>query len=297
LETPEFHLCSPMRPTKCIDDPIKVSLVTADLTNMQNFLLWQLTPTIYFGFFWRKANPIAFMIAMIFGFTTFIGLYTHQKNCGPGFGTMFSKNVFDWAEGKVSLCDVGSYVFDPYGPHLWGGFVNIVISSVLCVVMGEWKPGKPNGMNIGVEQFGANPLSYDEMLELMKGTVEPCKNPVGIGLLALASLLQWFCLPWYHTSYDGCDVVTYQAFRDGADAGDCTGGSFIGGFPSWAFTCVMGWVIGTIFNLFAMITWKTVDKEATTDLFRIDRQASGESAQGGQQSVGDVRKEENVDKI
>jgi Na+/proline symporter len=58
------------------------------------------------------------------------------------------------------------------------------------------------------------PLTYDMILEIMKGTVETCHSPVGRGLYAALLLFSLPAIPWYGRAYNGCDIETYAAHND-----------------------------------------------------------------------------------
>jgi len=277
---PEFHLCSEHRQTMCSTDALEVSLTITNLTQLQNFLLWQLFPMWYFGLYWRKANPTAYLIAMVVGYAIFIGMFSYQKTC-KAFGTDFARNIFDDVEGIMTPCEPSGFILNPYGPHLWSAWSGLVVALAMCTVLGEYVPGKGGAMSIGIPAFLETPLGYDEIQKIMIGTEEPVKKPVPVAFMLSAFLLCQLCLPMYDDSYNGCNIKTYAAFRAGEPSGDCQGGKYIGGIPGWAFWVTLCWVAASACNTVGWCSWKTVDTEVTADSFKIsvDRQASGESDQ------------------
>merc|ERR1712139_410799 len=104
--------------------------------------------------------------------------------------------------------------------------------------------------------------------------------------MVLAAVLPSLTLPFWTSSYNGCDAVSYAAYIAGEDSGDCKGGVFAGGIPSYGLVCILFWLICECLNMLAWTTWQTVDTEVLMDSFRInvERQESGESGQQQAQS-------------
>ena len=71
--------------------------------------------------------------------------------------------------------------------------------------------GIANAFNFKGEK---EPLTYDMIQEIMKGTVETCFSPFGraMYLLLLATSVPFE--PWYGKNYNGCDIETYAAHND-----------------------------------------------------------------------------------
>jgi hypothetical protein len=194
-----------------------------------------------------------------FGGTTILAM-TFTKNDIKLYGTPFAK----FSDGS-DASNMNWYIDEA----VWAGFINLFISFALSLIPGQ--DCMPKSMSVNSRKHGDTVLDGPMINELLKTTTEPVCNKVGQACLLCIGLISTFTLPFFGTSYDGCDIVSYTNWRttglpstSPATVGTCNGPSITGGLPTWALIVIIGYIINTGFSLVAYTTWKTVDKESNS---------------------------------
>jgi len=276
------------------------------LIGLQCTFLWHALPAYSLSIFGDSTKATPVFLGQIVGIITMIGLIAgagvltkdcgRMKNC---YGTGF-KNAHDMdAQGEGASSGVGGLWLD-FG--IWSGFVNCAVVALMYLInvpdfLGG---GKMNYPEKKMKLFGNNKLDGAEIRKIMSGTVEPCsfKNPVGCGFTFVGVIAMVLALPWYGEPNDGCNLQSYEAWKNckmgkslaegetkytgKCDAtfpgikwtdhqGDgsthtCKPSAFIGGIPNWAFGIHFGWAIGIICLLIANSTWVVHDDQTMEEI-------------------------------
>jgi len=145
-------------------------------------------------------------------------------------------------------------------PNLWihPTILSVLINGAVLLVTNAILPA---GLaNVGTIKSDKEPLSYEQILGIMSGTVECCHSKFGRAFMALFVLLTMPACPWYKAAFNGCDFSTYNAYNDWSmdnslpKPPDCDpeGVSPCGSFPHFAgamlgcFVCGFPAMIGIV---------------------------------------------------
>lgn len=233
-----------------LTDPAKQDDVYARLISWQNALLWQAVPTYYLGLYQSKCKPWAHIVGLVVGFAFIFGFQIHQDS-QYNWGSSYSIDK----ENREETPDAKTWYF-AYGAGLWGGLANLLVTMLLNMLPGVEAP--IIAISTEATQHGSSTLTSADVKEIMKGTTEPIKSKIGICCMISTFLLCNLCLPWYHDSYDNCNIVTLTQWvqGNGNQVGDCDGPEIVNGLPQWVVAIISCYVLAICSNILAYTQWK-----------------------------------------
>lgn len=96
----------------------------------------------------------------------------------------------------------------------------------------------------------------------MEGTREVIKDRAGIACIVAVLVLCFFSIPWFGTSLDGCNFLSYSAWfaGDGSAVDGCEGPVLCNGLPCWAWPSLIFFPINKVLISLAWTRWRTIDE-------------------------------------
>jgi len=178
-------------PARVEADPMEAKLIMNRIGFYQMGLIAQSLPATMLLMYGPNARPVPMILADV---SSLIML--------PALSLGFFEKKYYGSNVPEAPADLWLH------PVVISTLINTVVMLATNAVLPD---GIANAFNFKGEK---EPLTYDMIQEIMKGTVETCFSPFGRAMYALLIVLSIPFQPWYGTSYNGCDIETYAAHND-----------------------------------------------------------------------------------
>jgi Na+/proline symporter len=194
-----------------------------------------------------------------------IGLYTDRRSEWPiiggiivGLSLMCGLNLW-----STSIERFGTPFSDSTTKTLVvsSGFIslagNLLVTACLYCVP-SWPP-TPDILKVDPNKKS---LTFDEIQTLAPNDGSPFRRLTGKLIFGFIVVFAFFTLPLFNQPYDGCNAASYDAWVSGKPSGDCNGGSWAGGIPTWAMLILLSYGVNTLLSNLYIYMWDTShDKE------------------------------------